>query len=157
MDETALNELERRVAALEQHTASEAAILKAEIAALRATPTSPEPEPVFERESVFGGFEADWAGPAPAQAPPAPAMPVTPRPPREPSWIEQIDWAAYFTGARGLALAGGVVSLLGIVFLFVLAVDRGWVTPELRVAIGAAVSVALFGATVEIMRRYGQL
>jgi uncharacterized membrane protein len=152
MDETALIELERRVTALERHIASEARALRAEIAALRAVPTAAERQPVFKPEPAFTVPETPPVSPvrpAPVQTPP--------RPPRRPSWYEEIDWASYFTGARGLAIAGGVVSLLGVVFLFVLAVDRGWVTPEMRVAIGAAVSIALFGAATEIMPRYGQL
>ena len=86
---------------------------------------------------------------------PAPAP--TPRRPPEPMWIETVDWGAFVSGPRGLALAGGVVSLLGVVFLFALAVSNGWVTPAMRVGFGAVVSVALFAAAYEIMRRYGQL
>jgi uncharacterized membrane protein len=60
-------------------------------------------------------------------------------------------------GAKGLAWAGGVVTLLGVVFFFVLAVNRGWVGPGLRVAMGAAASCAVFGAGIWIKRRYGAL
>jgi uncharacterized membrane protein len=60
-------------------------------------------------------------------------------------------------GARGLAWAGGLVTLLGIVFLFVMAVNRGWVGPEIRLAIGAAISAALFAAGLYLRSRYEQL
>ena len=51
------------------------------------------------------------------------------RPPRE------IDWSVFF-GAKALAWAGGAVMLLGIVFFFVLAVNRGWIGPVARVTLG---------------------
>jgi uncharacterized membrane protein len=60
-------------------------------------------------------------------------------------------------GARALAFAGGVVTLLGVIFFFVLAVNRGWVSPELRVLLGAATSVALYVVAVVARRRYGNL
>ena len=71
--------------------------------------------------------------PAPAPEPPR-RMPPAP-PPRPP-----IDWGKVaeqaFT-ARTLAWAGGVATALGIVLLFVMAASRGWVTPEMRVGLGA--------------------
>ena len=39
-------------------------------------------------------------------------------------------------GARGLAIVGGLVTLLGVTFLFVLAANRGWIGPVARVATG---------------------
>src|ERR671936_2531218 len=59
-------------------------------------------------------------------------------------------------GARALAWAGGVVTLLGIVLLFVLAVNRGWIGPVARVGIGAVVSAIVFGGGLWLQRRYGQ-
>ncbi len=60
-------------------------------------------------------------------------------------------------GARVLAWAGGIVTLLGIVFFFVLAVNRGWIGPEIRVACGALASALCFGAGVWLHRRYGDV
>src|SRR5207302_9578071 len=60
-------------------------------------------------------------------------------------------------GAKGLAWAGGVVTLLGVVFFFVLAVNRGWIGPGLRVGLGAAASSLVFVAGVWVKRRYGAL
>lgn len=68
-------------------------------------------------------------------------------------WLERYD----LLGARGLALAGGTVMLLGVVFLFVLAVNRGWVGPSARIAIGAGVSALLVGVGLALERRYGLL
>ena len=61
-------------------------------------------------------------------------------------------------GARVLAWAGGVVTLLGVVFLFALAANRGWIGPVERVALGALASSLVFAAGVPSRRRrYGQL
>ncbi len=60
-------------------------------------------------------------------------------------------------GARALAWAGGIVTLLGVVFFFVLAVNRGWIGPLERVGLGALASLLLFGSGLLIRQRYGQL
>ena len=65
------------------------------------------------------------------------------------------DWD--LLGARGVALAGGVVMLLGIAFFFVLATNRGWIGPLARVSLGAAASALVFVAGIVVHRRYGQL
>jgi uncharacterized membrane protein len=108
------------------------------------------------------------AAPAPVQAPltaPAPAQPkLTPPPPRPvppkpaapPKPPREIDWSI-FLGARALAWAGGLVMILGIVFFFVLAANRGWLTPEIRVALGGGTSIAVFGAGLWLKRRFGRL
>ena len=83
--------------------------------------------------------------PAAPRAAPAPA-PAAPRVPR--------ITAADLQDARVLAWAGGIVTLLGIVFISVLAADRGWVSAELRVILGALISVALYGAGLVAYRRY---
>jgi uncharacterized membrane protein len=57
---------------------------------------------------------------------------------------------------RVLAWAGGIVTLLGIVFISILAADRGWVSAELRVVLGALVSAAVYGFGFFAHRRYGR-
>jgi uncharacterized membrane protein len=90
------------------------------------------------------------SGPAPAapQAAPPPPPPAPPAPRRE------IDWGAL--GPKALAWAGGVVTLLGVVFFFVLAVDRGWIGPEARVACGGVASAFVFGSGLWLRRRFGE-
>lgn len=61
------------------------------------------------------------------------------------------------SGARGFALAGGIVTLLGIVFLFVLAANRGWIGPVARVSIGAVASLAVLLGGVVLRARFGRL
>jgi hypothetical protein len=137
-------------------------------AAQPTRPTEPPPPPTWEppappskpapaepRAPVQAPVAAQ-VGPAAPERPAAPPLP--PRPPKPPrpttrEWLERYD----LLGARGLALAGGTVMLLGVVFLFVLAVNRGWVGPSARVAIGAMVSLLLIGAGLVLERRYGLL
>jgi uncharacterized membrane protein len=59
-------------------------------------------------------------------------------------------------GAKALAWTGGVVTLLGVVFFFVLAVNRGWIGPGTRVGLGAAAAAIVFAAGIWLRRRYGE-
>ena len=95
--------------------------------------------------------------PTPRPAPTPAAPPPPPREPRPPRWWEREISYGDLLGARALALAGGVVTLLGIVLFFVLAVNRGWISAELRLAFGALASLAVFSAGFWLRRRYGQL
>ncbi len=115
--------------------------------------TAPEPAPEPQRAPTPPAPEPQ---PTPARAPaPAPRVVSPPPPTRVPSF----DWGrtvstADLMGAKALAFAGGVVTLLGVVFFFVLAVNRGWIGPELRVACGGVASALVFGAGLWLERRY---
>ena len=65
------------------------------------------------------------------------------------------DWD--LLGPRGFAIIGGAVTAFGIILLFVLAANRGWITPTMRVAIGACASAAAVGVAFWVRSRYGQL
>jgi uncharacterized membrane protein len=56
-------------------------------------------------------------------------------------------------GSRVLAWVGGGVTLLGVVLLLVLAVQRGWLGPLPRVLVGAAFGLALTGAGLWLHRK----
>ena len=88
-----------------------------------------------------------------------PQIPVVPRKP--PFWSREVMVprleAADLLGARGLALAGGVVTLLGVIFFFALAASNGWIGPVERVVLGAIASALLFAAGVFAHARYGRL
>ena len=104
-----------------------------------------------------GDWEARVPVPEAAPAPPpTPAYtPLPPPEPRKPSfWERDIDYGELL-GAKGLAWAGGIVTVLGVVFFFVLAVNRGWIGPTERVGLGALASALLFGAGLYVHRRYG--
>jgi uncharacterized membrane protein len=107
---------------------------------------------------------ATWAPPSPV-APPEPVVAAPPSlparipplpPPSAPRVRREFDWSV-FVGAKALAWAGGAVTLLGIVFFFVLAVNRGWIGPVTRVMLGSIASAAVFGAGVYVKRRFEDL
>ena len=100
--------------------------------------------------------------PAAPQQRPAASRQRPVQPPRRPGWIEQqtesVGAAARryrgelalsdFLGLRALAWAGGLITLLGIIFFYVLANQNGWVGPGSRVLLGTAVSAGLLGLAV---------
>lgn len=56
-------------------------------------------------------------------------------------------------GSRLLAWIGGAVTLLGVVLLLILAIQRGWLAPLPRVAVGAAFGGILVGAGAWLHRK----
>ncbi len=75
---------------------------------------------------------------------------------RESFWADRSrDQAARWEPSRVLAWVGSAVTLLGVVFLLVLAVQRGWLGPELRVGGGAALGLLLVASGVSSHRRPG--
>src|SRR6476469_7268716 len=99
--------------------------------AVAAVTTAPAPEPLKLPE-------------------PASEAPVPPAAPAGPRWTLSEVFAL-----RALGWLAGVVSLLGIVFLYALAEQRGWVGPGARVGFGVAVSTVLLGAAFVLRARYG--
>jgi uncharacterized membrane protein len=81
-------------------------------------------------------------GPAP-QVPWYPPPPTLPPAPPVPTLWERLSRDG--AGSRILAWAGGVVTLAGVVLLLILAIQRGYLGPQLRVALGAAFGLALAG------------
>jgi uncharacterized membrane protein len=96
----------------------------------------------------------------PAVAPPRPPPPLPPlvlppkqvpkAAPRRPR-VRPAD----LLGAQSLAWSGGAVTLLGVVLLFVLAVNRGWIGPWERCGIGFAVSSLAFAGGLWLRQRFG--
>ncbi|MBA3246296.1 MAG: DUF2339 domain-containing protein [Actinobacteria bacterium] len=142
---------------------SELRDLGGELQAIRATVLagSPQPEPVAVEPQ-----------PLRVVAPPTPPRSTRAEPEQEPSgWERELEQlkrelprlslpkldAADLLGARGLALAGGVVTLLGVVFFFVLAANNGWIGPLARVVLGGGASALVFAAAILLHARYGRL
>jgi uncharacterized membrane protein len=145
-----LDDLERRLNAIH----SEVRELRAAVLAPAAAAREPEPAPAPTPVPPPSASQRAWAPPA-AKPVPAPAA-------KEPSfWDREVTLPkvelADLLGARALAWAGGVVTLLGVVFFFVLAVNRGWIGPEERVGLGALASLLVFAGGLIMRHRYGQL
>jgi len=135
-----LDQLERRLAKVENA-----------LQEIREPWAEPRREPAPEPAPVAPPARAPKPEPAWPQTPPQRAR--TPKPARPP---REIDWNAVF-GPKALAVVGGAVTVLGIVFFFALAVNRGWIGPGARIALGSAASLLVFAAGLELRRRYGPL
>ncbi|MBI3818725.1 MAG: DUF2339 domain-containing protein [Planctomycetes bacterium] len=107
---------------------------------------------------------------SPISPPPIPSPPVVPRafpspPGTSRSKIEQrparaassnsIDAAERFIGGKLIGWLGGLALLLGTAFFLKLAFDRGWIKPELRVAMGALAGIGIF-IMADVLFRRGQ-
>jgi len=116
-------------------------------------------DPKFPRLRYSVARNVELLGGRAAAPQPSPALPIaesrssTAAPARRRSAprVELSD----LLGARALAIAGGIVTLLGIVFFFVLAVNRGWIGPTGRVALGGLAAALVFAGGLELRRRYG--
>lgn len=79
---------------------------------------------------------SSWV-PTPAPQPARPRIQVPARA-AVPSW-----WQKEGAVTRILAIAGAVVTLIGVAMLLALAMQQGWFVPELRVALGVLLAVGL--------------
>lgn len=82
--------------------------------------------------------------PEPIAAPPQPTAtpPVYTPPPREPGWLESINWEQ-FMGAKLFAWLGGLALFLGVAFFVKYSFDHDLIPPAVRVAIGFIVGAGL--------------
>jgi uncharacterized membrane protein len=129
--------------------------LRARLSELVVPATAGEPAP---RPSALP-FPMAVPRPAATVPPETVAEKVAPAGREGPSAGERLVSSATseLSGARGFALVGGIVTLLGIVFLFVLAANRGWIGPVARVSIGAVASLAVFLGGVVLRVRFGRM
>ena len=141
-DQAGMLTLEARVGRLERELA-ELRLLVAGSPAAGAPPPAPAPAPPPRPQ------------PPARPAPPRASAPSAPRPRPEPARPRRELDLSKLLGALGLAWAGGIVTVLGIVFFFVLAVNRGWINAELRLGFGAAASIAVFTAGFWLRQRFG--
>jgi uncharacterized membrane protein len=124
-----------------------------------ATPPRAEQEPPVFEPVPRAEPPAAPAAPMPRAEPWPPRQPLPSRqaaPRKAPRPRRDVDLAELL-GARALAWAGGLVTLLGVVFFFVLAVDRGWIGPVERVGLGAVASAALLAAGIVVRARFGNV
>ncbi len=104
-------------------------------AAVKAPELVRSSPPASLREAVRAGGFSPSAAPRPRLAPPVRIN------------LEQ------FMGAKLFAWVGGLALFLGIIFFVKLSIERGWISPELRTAIGFVIGIGLVGAGVVIQRR----
>jgi uncharacterized membrane protein len=106
----------------------------------------PVPEPVPEPVSMWSAAAAPPPPPADAGAGPPPAPP----PPSRPGF----DWESLL-GLKGAAWAGGIALVVAGILLARLAIERGVITPEVRVALMLVAGVgALVWAELSLRKGY---
>lgn len=143
-----LRDYEIRLAALSER-------LEALQRAARKAPTGitePEAPPPRLAEDVRPSPAARPAPPSPTPAPITPVerpRPLVPAPASQPARVEptrpRLDWESLIS-VRGFAWLGGVALFLGAALFLHYAIQHGWITPAMRVAIGLAVgTTALLG------------
>ncbi|WP_410637360.1 DUF2339 domain-containing protein [Amycolatopsis sp. lyj-346] len=115
----------------------------------------PEPPPQPARPGSVPWPQYQWQPPLQAQyaPPPPPQRPYAP--PHQPVPRQTLGekLGKEGAGSRVLAWVGGAVTLLGVVLLLVLAVQRGWLGPLPRVLVGAGFGLALTGTGVWLHRK----
>jgi uncharacterized membrane protein len=120
-------------------------------------------EDVVERVTRLEGEPAAQGAVTPEAAPPAaaprPPEPKAAAPTARPTQRQVLRPGETFEdllGGRILAVVGGLAILIGVVFFLVIAVDRGWIGVEARVALAFLGSTLLLAAGVFLYERRGQ-
>jgi uncharacterized membrane protein len=130
-----LEELERRLVALDERLERVEDALTEQAPRAQASPVAQPAAPV-----------------RPPPHPPPAARP--PRPPRFPN-ADALSLEDLL-GGRVLAWVGGVAVVLGVVFFLVMAVSRGWIDEPTRVLLALLGSTALLGGSLYLHERQGR-
>jgi uncharacterized membrane protein len=129
--ELRISELERPTAPAETKTEAAESALPADAVPMPLPPPPPPAVPYLPA-STMSAPAWDASNPT-VRAAPAPSQPR----------ISLADLETLFAG-RLLAVVGGLALLIGVMFFLGLAFSRGWIGPELRVALGLVVGTGLF-------------
>ena len=102
--------------------------------------------------------EAPAAPTAASEPPPTPAAePAAPTPTPRPKVIRPGETLEDLLGGRVLAWVGGLAIFVGVIFFLAIAIDRGWIGIEARVALAFLGSTALLVVGLVLHERRGQL
>ena len=141
-----LRDAEKR---LEQQIAE----LRSVLLALQQSPQSPASsiaEPILPQQPVQPPIVISAAPPLPSPEPPGrkdgatvpPSPPPTPHRPAPASKMPSFDWEG-LVGVKLFSWIAGVALLLGAIFFLRYSIDRGWLMPPVRMAIGIVVGIFL--------------
>ena len=84
--------------------------------------------------------------------PTPPALDPASDPAFRPAFAPGFNWEQ-FMGAKIFAWVGGLALFLGVIFFVKLSMERGWISPELRTAVGFVMGVGLVVGGVVMHRR----
>jgi uncharacterized membrane protein len=109
-------------------------------------PAAPQAPPVLAQAAPAGETTAPPGSP-PAEGPARPERPsILPLPPTLPRPVlpalPRINWEQ-FMGVKLFAWLGGLALFLGVAFFIKYSFERGWISPEIRVAMGFVTGLAL--------------
>ena len=147
-----IDELRRRLVQADRAATTDQPAAPATVPVAPPPPKPVIPEPPRERPAAPAPPRPPAAPPgamppviAPPQ-PPAAAVPVgpaasTPRPAWMPPW-SGFDWEQ-LVGVKLFSAIAGIALVLAAIFFFRYSLDRGWLAPPVRVAIGVIVATAL--------------
>jgi uncharacterized membrane protein len=138
--EALLTDMLERVSALEGETAQ----------------PSRHAEPVPERRTTRAPSDTVSQGPADADELEAAAVRAPSATAEERRRIRPSESFEDLLGGRILALLGGLTILIGVILFLVIAVDRGWIGVEARVAMAFLGSTLLLAAGLFLYERRGQ-
>lgn len=128
--------------------------LVARISELELDRGAPAPESAPPEGPRGAAVQSAPAAPAAAPPPPPPAAPQAVAEPQRPAKpdvsLEDL------LGGRILAWLGGLAILVGAILFLVIAVDRGWIGVEARIALAFAGSTVLLAAGLFLYERRGQ-
>lgn len=115
----------------------------------KAPTTAPRPAPLPDAVTAQPPRAVTKLETAPGTAPRAHES----APPARPPEIARRISLEQFMGAKLFAWVGGLALFLGIIFFVKLSIDRGWISPELRTAIGFIIGGGLVGGGFLLNRR----
>lgn len=120
--------------------------------AMPQPPGVPQPAMLPQQQEAWAQQPYGMPPAPPPQAPQDPPYPAMPQPVQAARSPRRVS-AGQLTTSRVLAVAGTAVTLLGVVFLLVLAAQQGWLLPQLRVGGGAALGATLVASAVWVHRK----
>lgn len=120
-------------------------------AATAAPAPPPAPAPAPAEEIVAERREAVREALRQIHEPPPPPPPAPPPPPNEPASARP-SWE-HWLGVRAAAALGAIVLVIAGLYLFRYSIEKGLLTPVLRVALGTALGTACLAASETVLRR----
>ncbi len=123
-----------------------------------AAPVAPSPEPPLQAPPVSPVLEASpevpGASPVEAEPPPTAAEPPpAARAPEPTTAPPSFDWEKWL-GVRGAAVLGGVVFALAGLMFFRYSIERGWLSPTVRVSLGTLAGLVSLVISERLRGRY---